>query len=1422
MSDTDPIEWQLLDTDLTTVLAILPAGEQKLYLEMNEPGSGEVRIPMSSGAAGMITSGQFVRAKYRGAFRGGFFVENIKTTDASGGEAGDEWKSISGRGSLALLDDAIVWDDGTIETVRKFGEASKASVLIDLIDEAKARGGLAILNYDFTATLDSDGAAWTDSQPVELTVGKSLLAVARDFARKGVELDITLESDGTFTLHAYKTSRLGSDKSWTIYFRIGTNCREVSGEELGGGIKNVLRVKYPQGFTTVQDSTSITARRRREALISEESAGNSGAAVTFGQSKLDLTKDPQSSINVSIYDRVKPFAFVDYGLGDTVVLDKKGVEADHRVRGMQLAWREDYAEIVLSLNSTIIENEIRMALEIENLRELWTRLTDSGLPIISFWSALGLPGDTITQVNDMVIIGKKLYIAFGNLTDSTLKIGGITARGVAVMDLETGLWSPLSDGGLLGLSGTGKALAAHGNDLYISGDFNNPGGIGLNGALLVRYDTINGTWSDVGAPAGPPGPYVQAAPNAMVVDNGVLYCGATTNIDGIQKILKYTIATNTWGTLGSGISTAVYAIVVNEGNVYAGGAGGVQVFNGSSWSLLSNLGGGQCRALAIWLGNLVAGGNFTSPGNYIAYYDLSGAAWHPFGSGLDGVCYALAVSASDFYVTGAFQTAGGISCSRIAKYNGSWGALQEGLGGVVTTDGYALAIWDLNVIVGGNFERAGDKPAKGIAVYLTTLEDVLNYLDQSGDGRVLHNKLPDVQGGDPDAGELYHLKEDQHGDLTGGGDASVQHGHDGRYPRKWTGKTTAPTAGDDSADGYAVSDRWIDETNNKEYVALDVNVGAAVWTETTGAGGGGSPGGSSGQIQVNESSAFQGYSWLKVDPTNQNLLLGDDFGSTGTIQKSGFVTRDGGRASWRLKSFGASPPTYVGYYARGSQASPSAPLSGDVLLSIWNLTFNGTDFSTLPFALDVVATENHDGTHHGSKALLGIVPVGGKYPDDFFYAVEFNEDGVEVDASHNFMKAGQEYISYLFENAISKTILSDGDKFGFWDEVSGGIRQIPWNFLQDLLTTVIYHGWRTDSAAWSYSSSYVFTISSIVDLAAVYRKGVKVRYKQGGSYKYGIILSSSFSPPNQTINLDPDNSDAIANSAITDNAISSIENPEGFPDEYTLTRHTHDANQIINSREVLTANRTYYVRTDGSDSNDGLTNSAGGAFLTIQKAIDVVAVLDLSIYDVTIQLGDGTYAAAGIANGPFVGNGSVTIQGNSGTPANVVISLTAPGNGVGCITAFYGAVLTVKDLKVTTTTNGHGLYASNGGKILFSNINFGACGTSHFRSDDGGAIGCSENYSITGNATRHMFTTAGIVRVQNVTVTLTGTPAFSTAFADCTTVGVIVANNNTYSGSATGARYKVTLNGVINVVGGGANYFPGNAAGSVATGGQYA
>lgn len=254
-------------------------------------------------------------------------------------------------------------------------------------------------------------------------------------------------------------------------------------------------------------------------------------------------------------------------------------------------------------------------------------------------------------------------------------------------------------------------------------------------------------------------------------------------------------------------------------------------------------------------------------------------------------------------------------------------------------------------------------------------------------------------------------------------------------------------------------------------------------------------------------------------------------------------------------------------------------------------------------------------------------------------------------------------------------------------------------------------------------------------------------------------------------------------------------------------------------RERLTADRTYYVRTDGSDSNTGLADTSGGAFLTIQKAIDAAAAIDLGPYSVTIQLGDATYTSANILK-RCVGGGSVTIKGNSGTPANVLISVT----GADCFLGEnVGTKYIIKDMKVASTS-GSGFSIIGGSTYVeYSNIDFGSC-TNHIYARNGAYAKALGNCSISGGATYHIRaqTLGSISLGTSLTFTLTGTPAFSSGFCYSSQLAVVQLYLTTFSGTATGTRYVCELNGVINTYGSGATFLPGNAAGTTATGGQYA
>jgi hypothetical protein len=262
----------------------------------------------------------------------------------------------------------------------------------------------------------------------------------------------------------------------------------------------------------------------------------------------------------------------------------------------------------------------------------------------------------------------------------------------------------------------------------------------------------------------------------------------------------------------------------------------------------------------------------------------------------------------------------------------------------------------------------------------------------------------------------------------------------------------------------------------------------------------------------------------------------------------------------------------------------------------------------------------------------------------------------------------------------------------------------------------------------------------------------------------------------------------------------------------------------IGLREKLAANRTYYVRTDGNDSNSGLADNSGGAFLTIAAAMAAAAALDASTYNVTIQVRSGTRTAT-VSLPSMLGSGTFTLVGDTGTPGNCVQSVT----GADAISGTDAGNWVVKGFKLQTTTSGNGLVATGRTKITFESMDFGIVAGAHqIFAYAGGQIVCAGNYTISGqSAYAHMtangsgaYINAGFSR----TVTIAANVTFS-IFAFSTVCSAIESGSNTYSlggHTVTATRYTASMNATINSYGGGAGYFPGSAAGSTATGGQYA
>lgn len=888
MTTTDPVEFRLLDTDLTTQLAILPSMGGHIYFEMNESGSGAIEIPLDSTSAALAEEGQFIACYYRGALRGGWFVDNIAEKQANDRENGGRVMSLTGRGAMGILERAVIFDDGSVNTTREFTATPKGAILKTLLDEAIARGGLAVLSYDFTDTLDSNGDPWTDSESLKLNVGMTLLDLVRQFSKNGVDFAMEL-SGGMFVLHAYLTP-IGTDISNTIKFRVGRNCQEVYSDLRGGGeVKNALRIKYKGGYISVEDAVSIAARGRREKLVSLEMAQTIASAVTVGSAMLDSTKDPRKQISVKVTDVTGPRVFIDYDMGDTIGLDVLGVENSYRVLGIQCTFENNlFADIIVDLNSLLYENDLQMASDIDWLLNQWNTANDSNLVEVVFWAAIGTFEETMIRVNVMHIVGNILYIGGMQSTENLPVFGSY--------NLSTGEWTSISN-----IGSFVYCMDSLGTDLYIGA------GTGSYIPCVYKYDTLTGLTTLVGNTTGFLSTVGYSACSALkIVGTNLHVYGTADEADGVALtggMAIWDTVAETWSAWGTGANTWVYAMEKIGSDLYLGGAftiiGGVScskvaVWNGSTFAPLDVGLDGAVYALRAYGTNLLAGGAFTGG---LAEWD--GAAWTVFGGGTAGIVYGIDVYLSDVYITGDFTDLG----NYIAKYSGGfWDGLSNGLDNI----GRCIILNNQDVYVGGQFTHVDfdGKEVKRLAAYFTNFDSVLDYLENSGQfnlGAAIHNATAAA--------------------ITSAGEIPF-----------W-----------DAVTAQLRKITWSNIIVTLRSSFLDLT------TTQTAAG---------------------------VKTFSDHIATGQAApaaGTTGYVQQTG---ADGVSVAHVLWSFGTSVASFItGIIARGTKASPTAAQSGDIMLKLRGRAHDGAGFGNTSAEIRVgVLSETHGSTAHGTQIEFYTTP----------------------------------------------------------------------------------------------------------------------------------------------------------------------------------------------------------------------------------------------------------------------------------------------------------------------------------------------------------------------------------------------------------------------------------------------------------------
>jgi hypothetical protein len=242
----------------------------------------------------------------------------------------------------------------------------------------------------------------------------------------------------------------------------------------------------------------------------------------------------------------------------------------------------------------------------------------------------------------------------------------------------------------------------------------------------------------------------------------------------------------------------------------------------------------------------------------------------------------------------------------------------------------------------------------------------------------------------------------------------------------------------------------------------------------------------------------------------------------------------------------------------------------------------------------------------------------------------------------------------------------------------------------------------------------------------------------------------------------------------------------------------------------------------GNDANNGLAQNRAGALLTMQAAYNLItAGLDLGGRAATIQLADGVHTDNLAIGSPWSGGGEVVLQGNSSFPSNPYIApASASAISVGC--GLLGNLL-IQNCALGGVAGAPTINVGAAAAVVIGNIDFIGPSEIHIQTNAGAFVSTNGPYMISGAMGYHIGGFHGaFVQFDGQTISILGVPAISGNFLLCSDRSGIEVVGDTFVGSATGNRYSVVLNGVINTGGAGASFLPGNSAGSSATGGQYA
>jgi hypothetical protein len=369
-------QFRLVNPSTGAADTILPdAQEWSVSPIFSDVGAATLKYPKTGqGAASVVEDAEIA-----------LFLDGVELTDCrfiiedtDENEVGEGTTTIDavGRTMLKFFEEAIVYPkywptiDDTHPVEHDFTAATAGTIMSTLIQRAQTRGGLVGITYGtFSATLDSNGVAWTKSWNIQYSPGVTYLQVLQNLVDAGL-CEIRMVGRD---LRMYNPGTLGEDTTVLanpVILRRGKEITEAPKKTTSRELTNVQLIAGESGnYQEVTDAGSIASRRRRESYQSQANVSDTGTLRAVAQVHIDLKKQPRvEKTHALAYSAGTVLPLRDFALGDWVFSDVGNGLQKYRVRQTVLSGNSDGSvSSSVTLNDIIAEREVELARKVAGI-----------------------------------------------------------------------------------------------------------------------------------------------------------------------------------------------------------------------------------------------------------------------------------------------------------------------------------------------------------------------------------------------------------------------------------------------------------------------------------------------------------------------------------------------------------------------------------------------------------------------------------------------------------------------------------------------------------------------------------------------------------------------------------------------------------------------------------------------------------------------------------------------------------------------------------------------------------------------------------------------------------------------------------------------------------------------------------------------